>query len=228
MGSTLHARLASFGSIALVALAPCAFSVSCGGGQPPPQNVGTTPATESSGTDTEPKVIIEDATEVWYDDTPASPKSKVREYDYDVTWSTTIKGSDAPPEIKKRRVRVVFPVPKVEPKDARDPHVVNRILWDARKQMAACFYKGMKREPTDEMSMVGFLELNKKGELKNAGVEKSDEKMKPGGIDDCIVENVKGLAFPAAGDDTKIRFKLKLQIVDGTALQDFEDTPVTK
>ena len=197
----------------------------CGGStQKPPENVGTS---TTSG-ETEPKVVIEDATEVWYDDTPASPKSKVREYDYDVTWSTTIKGSDAPPEIKKRRVRVVFPVPKVEPKDARDPHVVNRQLWEVRKQMAACFYKGMKREPTDELTMVGFISLNKKGELKESGVEKSDEPVKKAEIDACILENVKGLAFAAAGDETTIRFKLKLQIVDGASLQDFEDTPVTK
>ena len=201
----------------------CVLSACGGSQQKPPENVGSTTTTGEK----EPKVIIEDSSEVWYDDTPASPASKVREYDYDVTWSTTIKGSDAPPEIKKRRVRVVFPVPKVEPKDARDPHVVNRLLWEVRKQMAACFYKGMKREPTEEMTMVGFLELDKKGEIKNAGVEKSDEAFKKPGIDECIVENVKGLAFAAAGDDTKIRFKLKLQILDGATLQDFENTPVS-
>lgn len=201
------------------------LSVACGGGggsQKPPENVGTSTTTGEK----EPKLVVEDATEIWYDDTPASPKSKVREYDYDVTWATTIKGSDAPPEIKKRRVRVVFPVPKIEPKDARDPHVVNRLLWEVRKQMAACFYRGMKREPTDELQMVGFLDLSKKGELKNSGVEKSDEKMKPGGVDECIVENVKGVAFPAASDDTKIRFKLKMQILDGATLPDFEATPM--
>jgi hypothetical protein len=76
--------------------------------------------------------------------------------------------------------------------------------------------------------MVGALDLDNKGEIKNAAVEKSDEKMKGPGVDDCILENVKGLAFAAAGDATKIRFKLKLQILDGATLQDFEDTPVTK
>ena len=169
------------------------LAVACGGSNnKPPENVGTTTTTG----DKEPKVIIEDASEVWYDDTPASPKSKVREYDYDVTWSTSIKGSDAPPEIKKRRVRVVFPVPK--------------------------------REPTEEMTMVGFLDLDNKGEIKNSGTEKSDEAVKKAAIDECIMENVKGLAFAAAGDATKIRFKLKLQILDGATLQDFEDTPVAK
>jgi hypothetical protein len=212
-------------SLSKAILAAVVVLSACGGSQQkPPENTGTSTTTG----ETEPKVVIEDATEVWYDDTPASPKSKVREYDYDVTWSTTIKGSDAPPEIKKRRVRVVFPVPKVEPKDARDPHVVNRLLWDVRKQIAACFYKGMKREPTDELSMVGEIDLSNKGEVKAAVVEKSDDKMKGPGVDDCVLENVKGLAFPAAGSDTKVRFKLKLQILDGATLQDFEDTPVTK
>jgi len=204
-----------------------ALPVACGGGggsTKPPENVGQTTTTGEK----EPKVIIEDSSEVWYDDTPASPTSKVREYDYDVTWATTVKGSDAPPEIKKRRVRVVFPVPKVEPKDQRDPHVVNRLLWEVRKQIASCFYKGTKREPTDEMTMVGFLDINSKGEITNAGTEKADEALKKVGVDDCIMENIKGLAFAAAGSDTKVRFKLKLQSLDGATLKDFEDTPMKK
>ena len=208
-----------------------ALSVACGGGggatSKPAENAGQTTAVGEKA----PKVILEDSTEVWYDDesgpaTPAGSASKTREYYRDVTKASTIKGTNEPPVIKKLRVVVRFPVPKVTPKDAREPHVVNRLLWEVRAQMAACFYKGAGKEPTPELTMVGVIDLNNKGEITSAVVEKADEGLKKGAVDECILENVKGLAFAAAGDATKIRFKLKLQTVDGSALPDFEATPV--
>ena len=203
--------------------------VACGGGNTKPATNGEGPSASSSDT---PKVIIEDSTEVWYDETsgPAAGSGKgtgVREYYRDVTRSTGVKGpfsADAgAPEIKKLRVIVRFPVPKVQPPDARDPHTVNRLLWEARAQIAACFYKGAGKEAGNELTMVGFLQVDKKGDVTAAGIETTDPALKQGAVDECIIENVKGLAFIAAGDDTKIRFKLKLQTIDGEGLADFKD-----
>jgi hypothetical protein len=107
--------------------------------------------------------------------------------------------------------------------------VVNRVLWDARQQFALCFYKGAGKDPTEEMSMVGNLDVNKKGEVTAGAVESADPKLKgTGAVDECILENAKGLTFIPAGDDVKIRFKLKLQTVDGTNLPDFDDGKKSK
>lgn len=206
----------------------------CGGGNTGPKPAST-PTAESDGK--EPKVVIEDSTEVWYEEDsgggkPGDKGSSVREYLLDVTKEEGVKNSSndaGAPKQKLYRVAIRYPVPKVQPPDARDVHAINRLLWDVRKEMAKCFYKGPGKEPGSEMAMVGWLAVNKKGEVTGSGVEKSDAGLKAaGGFEDCILENVKGLAFAAAGDDVKIRFKLKLQTTDVTGATDFKAPPPAK
>jgi hypothetical protein len=203
--------------------------VACGGGN----NKG---ATEPTGKETEPKVVIESSTETWYEeDSSGKPGEKgtgVREYVLDVTKRVEWKGGggtmvDAgpPPPDKILRVAVRFPVPKIIPENGRDPHVVNRLLWDIRKEIAKCYYKGPGKDPGAEMSMIGWLSVTKAGEISGGGVEKSDDEVKKSGADECIMANVKGMAFGPAGDDTKIRFKLKLQTNEATGAADAKVAP---
>jgi hypothetical protein len=206
----------------------------CGGGASTAPGPAATPTAESANKD--PKVIIEDSTETWYEEESGKPGDKgtsVREYVLDVTKEDGVKGpfsADAgAPKVKIYRVAIRFPVPKVQPPDARDVHATNRLLWEVRKEMAKCFYKGPGKDPGAELSMVGWLAVNKKGEVTGSGVEKSDAALKAaGGFEDCIMENVKGLAFSAAGDDVKIRFKLKLQTLDVTGSTDVKAPPPVK
>lgn len=203
----------------------CVLGLACGGGGGDGKGASS-PKAESS----EPRVVIEDSKEVWYEEESGKPGEKgtgVREFKLDVTKHVEWKGGggtmvDAgpPPADRVFRIFVRFPVPKVTPKDARDPHAINRLLWDVRSEIAKCYYKGPGKEAGEEMSMVGFLDVDKNGDIKNAGVEKSDEAMKKSGADECILENVKGLKLSAAGDDTKIRFKLKLQSTEVTGQPD--------
>ncbi len=65
--------------------------------------------------------------------------------------------------------------------------------------------------------MVAFLVITSKGEVTKYGVELADEALKKAGVPECILENVKGLPYPPAGDDTKVRFKLKMQTEAGPA-----------
>jgi len=214
-------------TLAFVATSGCG-----GGGNTGPKPAGT-PTAESDGKD--PKVVIEDSTEVWYEEESGKPGEKgsgVRQHYTDVTKEDSIKNSSndaGPPKIKVYRVFVRFPVPKVQPPDARDVHTVNRLLWEARKEMIKCYYKGPGKEPGTENGMVGWLSVNKKGEVTASGVEKSDAALKSaGGFEDCVMENVKGLAFSAAGDDVKIRFKLKFQTEDVTGHADITPPPPSK
>lgn len=217
-------------SILLVlASASCAAFFACGGGNKPAETGG------AAGSETAPKVVIESSTETWYEEDSGKPGEKgtgVREYVLDVTKRVEWKGgggtmvdAGAPPADKIYRVAVRFPVPKVIPDNARDPHVVNRLLWDIRKEIAKCHYKGPGKDPGAEMSMVAFLTVNKQGEVTGSGVEKSDDEIKKSGADECIMANVKGMAFSAAGDDTKIRFKLKLQTTEATGAADAKVAP---
>lgn len=218
-------------SILLVlASASCAAFFACGGGNNKGAETGGASASETA-----PRVVIESSTETWYEEESGKPGEKgtgVREYVLDVTKRVEWKGGggtmvDAgpPPPDKILRVAVRFPVPKVIPDNARDPHVVNRLLWDIRKEIAKCYYKGPGKDAGAEMSMVGWLQVNKAGEIKDGGVEKSDEEVKKSGADECIMANVKGMAFSAAGDDTKIRFKLKLQTSEATGAADAKVAP---
>lgn len=207
-------------------LVPLAFALAAGCGPSQPATTGTSAVPGKK--DDEPRVIIEESSEVWYDQTAGSDgaPSKTREFYQDITKETGVKGDPtAPVTQKKIRVIVRFPIPKVEPKGAREPHTLNRVIWDARQQIALCFYKGTGKEPTEEMSMVGFVKLGKDGKVLESGVETSDPKLKaPGSVDECIMENVKGLTFLPAGDESKVRFKLKLQTVDGSSLPDFTES----
>ncbi len=220
-------RLSSLGLVSLVSFI-MTLAGACGGGGTP------TPATGKSAVpgEKEPSVVIGDSSaEVFEEETSGveGSKSKSREYFSDVSYESGVKGDPtAPVEKKKLRVIVRFPVPKVEPKDAREPHVVNRVLWEVRKQMALCWYKGGGKTPSEELTMVGFLKLDKKGGLVDSGIEKSDEKLSKNGVDACILENVKGLTFTPAGDETKIRFKLRIQTLDGSTLADFTEPPPAK
>ena len=191
----------------------------CGGG-----GTSTAPATSAvSPTSSEPRVVIEDSTETWYEEESgtAAKGTSIREYVMDVTKEEGVKGTTttpaAPGKQKVYRVSIRFPVPKVQPPAARDVHTVNRLLWDVRKEMAKCFYKGPGKEPGAELSMIGFLKVSKTGDVTGSGVEKSDAALKSaGGFEECVMENVKGLVFKPAGDDAKIRFKLKMQTQDVT------------
>jgi hypothetical protein len=209
-------------------------TTACGGGNKttePPKSGGGGGVGEET-----PRVVIEDSKETWYEEPSGSGGGKgtnLREHFMDVTKRVEWKGgggtmvdAGAPPADKVFRVFVRFPVPKVEPKDARDPHAVNRLLWDQRAEIAKCYYKGPGKEPGEEQAMVGWLAVNKAGDITDGGVEKSDEPMKKTGADDCVMSNVKGsLKFSAAGDDTKIRFKLKLQTKDVTGAADAKVAP---
>jgi len=210
-------------------------TMACGGGGKTAEPSKSPAAAEGSGEE-KPRVVIEDSKETWYEEESAGPGgkgSKVREHTMDVTKRVEWKGGggtmvDAgpPPADKVLRVFVRFPVPKVEPNGARDPHVANRLLWDIRAEIAKCYYKGPGKEPGEEQSMVGWMSVNKAGDVTDAGVEKSDEAMKKTGADECIISNVKGsLKFSPAGDDTKIRFKLKLQTTDVTGAADAKVAP---
>lgn len=210
-------------------------TTACGGGGKTAEPAKTGGAGEGA-TEDKPRVVIEDSKETWYEEESAGgggKTSKVREHTMDVTKRVEWKGGggtmvDAgpPPPDKVLRVFVRFPVPKVEPKDARDPHVVNRLLWDIRAEIAKCYYKGPGKEPGEEQSMVGWMSVNKAGDVTEAGIEKSDEAMKKTGADECVISNVKGsLKFSAAGDDTKIRFKLKMQTTDVTGAADAKVAP---
>src|SRR5262245_475032 len=106
----------------------------CGGGNSSTKPAGAGTA-ESSGGD--PKVVIEDSTEVWYEEEsgskPGEKGSKIREHYTDVTKEDAIKNSSndaGPSKIKVYRVFVRFPVPKVQPPDSRDVHAINRLLWE--------------------------------------------------------------------------------------------------
>jgi len=129
--------------------------------------------------------------------------------------------------VKFIRVQLKFPVPKVAPEGAREPHAINRSLWEARGEITKCFYGKKGAGPGGtfgaEMGLVAWASVNKKGEVTDAGIEKADESLtKAAGFTDCVMANVKGLSFGPAGDDVKIRFKFKLQTIDGAALPDFK------
>lgn len=220
----------------LLPFAACALALAvplaCGGSKQPASTGG---GGGGGGASTgEPKVIVEDSTETWYEE-PAGTGDKgssIREYVLDVTKRVEWKGGggtllDAgpPPADRVFRVAVRFPVPKVIPDGARDPHAINRLLWDVRKEIAKCYYKGPGKEPGAELSLVGFVQVNKKGEITGSGIEKSDDALKKTGADECIMENVKGLVFSPSGDDTKIRFKLKLQTSEATGQSDVKAQP---
>ena len=203
----------------------CAALAACG---PSPKPASTGTSAVPGNKEDEPRVIIEESSEVWYDQTAGSDgaPSKTREFYQDITKETGVKGDPTAPVVQKKiRVIVRFPIPKVEPKGSREPHTLNRVIWDARQQIALCFYKGTGKEPTEEMQMVGFVKLGKDGKVLESGVESSDPKLKaPGSVDECVMENVKGLTFLPAGDESKVRFKLKLQTVDGSGLADFTES----
>lgn len=220
-GGTLSAMRNAL-ALAVVVGSSSLLGFACGGGgkeavSPPPAG-------------SEPRVVIEDSKEVWYEEESGKAGDKgstVREFKLDVTKHVEWKGgggtmvdAGAPPADRVFRVFVRFPVPKVMPKDARDPHAINRLIWDVRGEIAKCYYKGPGREAGEELSLVAFLEVDKAGVVKNGGIEKSDEALKKSGADECILENIKGMAFTAAGDDTKIRFKLKLQTAEVTGQAD--------
>jgi hypothetical protein len=214
----------------VLAATSCAAFFACGSNNKPAETGG------AAGSDSAPRVVIESSTETWYEEESGKPGEKgtgVREYVLDVTKRVEWKGGSGgtmvdagpPPPDKILRVAVRFPVPKVAPDNARDPHVINRLLWDIRKEIAKCYYKGPGKDAGAELSMVGWLQVNKAGEITSSGVEKSDDEIKKSGADECIMANVKGIALSAAGDDTKIRFKLKLQTSEATGAADAKVAP---
>ncbi len=218
----------SFAVVGLVALHLCG---GCGGGAKPAAT--TSPA----GSETAPRVVVEDSSETFYEEGAAGKPGEstgVREYVMDVTKRVEWKGgggtlldAGTPPPDKILRVAVRFPVPKVSPDGARDPHVVNRLLWDIRNEIAKCYYKGPGKEAGEEHSMIGFLQVNKKGEVTANGVEKADDALTKTGTDACIMANVSGIAMSGAGDDVKIRFKLKMQTNDVTGAAGAKVAPKT-
>jgi hypothetical protein len=175
------------------------------------------------------------AAETWVEEvsgpaTKTGEGSKVREYFLDVTKTTQPKAGFQGPTTKRYlRVIVRFPVPKVTPDGAREPHVINEILWKVRKDIAQCFYKGPGKDLIDEHVMIGSLDVSKKGVVTGGGLESADDPIKAdAGFVDCVMANVKGLEFVPAGDDVKIRFKLKLKTIDATSVKDFTPPPDPK
>jgi hypothetical protein len=197
----------------------------------------TPPATATPKGEESAKVIVEDSSETWYEETSGKPGESgtgIREYVLDVTKRVEWKGgggtlldAGAPPPDRIFRIAVRFPVPKVFPEAARDPHVVNRLLWDVRKEIAKCWYKGGGKEPGAETTMIGWMNVSKEGKITASGVERADEPIAKTGAGECIMENVKDMAFSAAGDDTKVRFKLKLQTMDVTGKADAKVAPAS-
>lgn len=217
---------------ALVAFLPALALVHCGGSQTPPKSgVTSIPASTEAPSTTQSGPPMGDA-ETWIEEQsgPATPGGKgtgVREYALDVTKTTVPKaGTTGPTKTKILRVVVRFPVPKVEPAGAREPHVINQLIWKLRKEIAQCFYKGPGKDVVDEQTMIGTLSVSKKGEVKDAGVESASDALKadPGFLD-CVTANVKGLDFVPAGDDVKIRYKLKLKTIDATGMADVKAPP---
>jgi hypothetical protein len=213
------------------AIAVVSAGIGCGGGNgqsggatSPSNAASTTVATDGSQANPEVDTWAEESSG------PSATNGKasgVREYDLDVTRTIVPKaGYNGPTKTQPLRVMVRFPVPKVTPAAARDVHTVNRVLWDTRKEIAKCFYKGPGKDPGAEMSMVGWLDVKKSGEITGGGVESIDDGLKStAGFDECVMANAKGLVFGPAGDDTKVRFKLKFQTVDASTLPDFKATP---
>ena len=164
---------------------------------------------------------------------PAAPNGKasgVREYFLDVTKTTGPKaGFQGPTSKRYLRVIVRFPVPKVTPEGAREPHVVNQLVWKVRKEIAQCFYKGPGKDLIDEHVMIASLDVSKKGVVTGGALESADDPIKAdAGFVDCVMANVKGLEFVPAGDDVKIRFKLKLKTIDAAGQKDFTPPPEDK
>lgn len=175
------------------------------------------------------------AAETWVEEvsgpaTKSGQASKVREYFLDVTKTTQPKaGFEGATTKRYLRVIVRFPVPKVTPEGAREPHVINEILWKVRKDIAQCFYKGPGKDLIDEHVMIASLDVSKKGVVTGGGIESADDLLKAdAGFVDCVMANVKGLEFVPAGDDVKIRFKLKLKTIDATSVKDFTPPPDPK
>ncbi len=200
----------------------------CGGPTPPGTGGAGTPHAETTAPSSAPATASSEASsETWVEEAsaPATTGGKgtgVREYTLDVTKTTSPKeGTTGPTTTKVLRIVVRFPVPKVTPEGAREPHVINQLLWKVRKEIAQCFYKGPGKDVVDEQSMIGFLDVSKKGEVKAGGIESADDKLKgDAGFGECVMANVKGLDFVPAGDDVKIRFKLKLSTIDATGRAD--------
>ncbi len=211
----------------LVAAPLLAALIHCGGPTPPGTAGAGTPRAEVSAAPVG-AASGSSAADLWIEEAsaPATPGGKattITEYYLDVTKKVVPKqGYAGPTSTKQLRVIVRYPLPKVAPDGAREPHVVNKILWGLRKEIAQCFYKGPGKEPTSELSMIGFLDVSKKGEITASGIESADEPLKgDAAFGDCVMANVKGLEFVPAGDDVKIRFKLRLQTIDATGTVDF-------
>jgi hypothetical protein len=220
---------------ALFAFLPALALIHCGSSQTPPKSGATSiPAsTEAPSTSqSAPPAGPAQDSETWLEEPsgPATAGGKgtgVREYALDVTKTTVPKaGTTGATKTKILRVVVRFPVPKVEPSGAREPHVINQLIWKVRKEIAQCFYKGPGKDVVDEQTMIGTLSIAKKGEVKDAGVESASDALKsdPGFLD-CVTANVKGLDFIPAGDDVKIRYKLKLKTIDATGMPDVKAPP---
>jgi hypothetical protein len=160
--------------------------------------------------------------------------SAVRSYSLDVTRedrvaSPTAKDAGAA-KVLFLRVQVKFPVPKVVPVGAREPHAINRGLWESRSEIAKCYYGKKGSGPGgnfgEERGLVAALTVDKSGAVTDASIEKADDALKNApGFTDCVLANVKGSSFGPAGDETKIRFKLKFQTLDGAGLPDFKAPP---
>ncbi len=128
----------------VIALAVPWFA-SCGGGKPAETGgTGAGGATAAgTGSDDVKGVVIGDAKETWYEE-PSGAGDKgtgVREYTMNVTKTTAwkVQSDKALPPDQAFKVRVRFPVPKVLPEGARDPHIINRTLWEVRSEIAKCY-----------------------------------------------------------------------------------------
>jgi hypothetical protein len=167
--------------------------------------------------------------ETWVEETSSTPDAKVgpkgtngREHHTDVTIKVVPKeGTTGPSTERVLRLWIRYAVPKVTPAGAREPHVVNRVLWEARKDLLKCYYAATDKQPSAEAPLIGWLAISKKGTVDDAGIESQGDVLEASkSFDECVLANLKGLSFPAAGDDVKARFRLKFEAADWTGKPD--------
>lgn len=214
-------------SAALVlSLGPLLAVAACGASTPAATHGGGGAAATSSA---EPTTSTDPSGEAWTEElsSPADPKvgpkgTNGREHSTDVTIQVVPKaGTTGPTTERVLRLTIRYAVPKVTPAGAREPHVINRVLWEARKDVLKCYYPATGKQPSPESALVGWLAISKTGGVTDAGIESQGDVLSASkSFDECLLANLKGLTFTAAGDDVKVRFRLRFEAADWTGKAD--------
>lgn len=145
------------------------------------------------------------------------------EYTLDV--SKTANPHKIGDQSKVFRLIVRFETPDVEPERARDAYIVNRTLWQARKEITQCFYQASHRQIMGEKTWAASIDINTKGSVTKTNVETANEWLsKMPELSECIFGSVKKLSFQEAQRDSKVRFRLKLNMIDATGRSDIKSS----